>query len=78
MSASLGDLDVTVACPGCGYELFLLVSEIAAQTYVRCPCCRVLVHLVDEDASSHVAEREVEQVLEEAMKQMSRALRGRR
>lgn len=78
MALHLGDVEVSAACPGCGHELFLLVSEVAAQAYVRCACCRVLVHLLDQDASTHVAEREVEQAIDEAMKQMSRALRGRR
>jgi hypothetical protein len=78
MAVHLGDVEATAPCPGCGYELFVLVSEIAAQTYVRCSCCRVLVHLVDQDASVHVAEREVEQALDATAKQMSRAFRGPR
>lgn len=78
MAVHLGDVEVTAPCPGCGYELFVLVSEIAAQTYARCSCCRALIRLADEDASVHVAEREIEQALDAAAKQISRALRGRR
>lgn len=52
---------LTVACPSCGYEVWLRYSEIVAQVMVRCPCCRVRIKLLDEYGSAAVAGREIEQ-----------------
>lgn len=66
MTVNLANVDLDVPCPACGFGMFVLISEVQAQTYVRCPCCRVLVHLLDRDASTHVAARQIDQVLRQA------------
>jgi predicted nucleic acid-binding Zn-ribbon protein len=75
MAVNLGDVQTTAACPQCGYEVFLLVSEVAAQTYVRCDCCRVLIRLIDQDASTHTAARDIDKALREASDAFGRAFR---
>ncbi len=75
MVVNLHDIQTTAPCPGCGYEIFLVVSEVAAQTYVRCPCCRLLVRLVDADASTHTAARKIDKALREASDALDKAFR---
>lgn len=75
MGVNLGDVPTTAACPQCGYEIFLLFSEVAAQTYVRCDCCRVLIRLIDQDASTHTASRDVDKALRHAADELARAFR---
>lgn len=75
MAVNLGVVQATAPCPGCGYELFLVVSEVAAQTYLRCPCCRVLVRLLDADASTHTAARDIDKALREAADALGKAFR---
>ena len=66
MGTDLGDLQLTASCPECAFEIFLLVSEVAAQTYVRCPCCRILIRVEDADASTYTAARDMDRALREA------------
>jgi ribosomal protein S27E len=40
-----------VPCPQCEYPIWVLWSEIVAQTTIRCPCCRRRVRLVDATGS---------------------------
>lgn len=68
----LDDLQVELNCPVCGYPIFVLGSEVATQVHVRCPCCRTLIRLVDQDGSMHTAARDIES----ALKDMLRTLRG--
>lgn len=75
MGVNLGDVQTRAACPHCGYEVFVLVSEVAAQTYVRCGCCRVLIRLIDQDASTHTASRDVDKALRNAADELARAFR---
>lgn len=75
MAVNLGDVHTTAACPQCGYEIFLLVSEVTAQTYVRCDCCRVLIRLIDQDGSTHIASRDIDKALRNAADELARAFR---
>jgi DNA-directed RNA polymerase subunit RPC12/RpoP len=43
--------DHEIDCPKCEYPIWVLWSEIVAQTTVRCPCCRLRVRLVDATGS---------------------------
>lgn len=75
VGVNLHDMQTTAACPQCGYEIFLLVSEVAAQTYVRCGCCRTLIRLIDQDASTHAVSRDVDKALRNAADELAKAFR---
>jgi ribosomal protein S27E len=63
-----GDLDVD--CPACGYPVWVLYSEIVAQTAVLCPCCRDRIWLRDAAGSAQTAGDVVEGQIEQMLKEL--------
>ena len=59
---------LTVACPSCGYDVWIRYSEIVAQVVVRCPCCRVRINLVDDHGSAAVVGREIKRAITACLK----------
>jgi DNA-directed RNA polymerase subunit RPC12/RpoP len=59
---------LTIACPRCGYDVWVRYSEIVTQVAVRCPCCRVRIRLVDDAGSVATAGRQVDQAIEDMFK----------
>ena len=59
----LDDLMVTVACPLCGYGMDVELLSVRLQANIFCPCCKATIQLVDDSASAHAAQREVESAL---------------
>lgn len=55
LSHSLLQSTVDVDCPECGYSLEIQLTEVRAQVYRRCPCCRVRIHLLDGGGSTYGA-----------------------
>jgi hypothetical protein len=64
----LRDLELSVPCPVCGYEIYCLGAEVAAGVYLPCSCCRARVRLHDADASIHEAEAEIEAAMRNLLK----------
>ena len=62
---------IAVPCLSCGYHVEVQLVDARVQAYRRCPCCRVLIRLVDSDGSMY---GELEEV-DEAMNQLDQALR---
>jgi len=64
-SLSLLATDTEVPCPVCGYPVWVLLAEVVTQAFVRCPCCRGLIHLLDADGSVQNLDQTVKQMLKE-------------
>jgi hypothetical protein len=62
---------VAVPCPSCGYQVEVQCLDARVQAYHWCPCCRVLIRLVDGGGSMYGGLEEVD----EAMEELDRALR---
>jgi uncharacterized protein with von Willebrand factor type A (vWA) domain len=62
---------VAIPCPSCGYQVEVQLLDARVQAYRRCPCCHVLIRLVDSGGSMY---GELEKV-DEAMAELDRALR---
>lgn len=45
-----------VPCPRCSYEIDVQFLSIRLEAVEFCPNCKVIVRLVDEDASGHSAQ----------------------
>ncbi len=46
---------VDVRCPRCAYLVEVQILDVRTQVYRWCPCCRVLIHLVEPDGSISVS-----------------------
>jgi hypothetical protein len=57
-----------IDCPECEYPIWVLWSEIVAQTAVRCPCCRVRIRLIDSTGSAQNLEADIERHINETLK----------
>jgi hypothetical protein len=63
---------VDMACPSCGYSVWIVWAEVAAGVSVMCPCCHVRIRLIDETGSVQTAPGRVQ----EALQSLETALRG--
>ena len=75
LQAHVLNLDTEAACPNCAYPVWIRLVEVAAKASVLCPACRTRIWLVDPDASVHNAPIEVQRVIDEAMDDLTSALR---
>lgn len=64
MQTQLLRQDAEVDCPSCTYPLWIRLSEVVVQTAVRCPCCRVRIHLVDDRGSAAGMGAEIDSMIE--------------
>lgn len=59
-------------CPRCGYELEVTFLQARLEETVICPCCKVNVRLVDQDAGLEVATREIGDALSQLRNTLKR------
>ena len=55
----LDRLFVNVYCPNCGYGMDVQVLSVRLEATIFCPCCKTSIRLVDEGASVHGAQEEM-------------------
>ncbi|GAA4010420.1 hypothetical protein GCM10022247_35780 [Allokutzneria multivorans] len=71
-SAQLLHVDLEVGCPECTYPIWMHWAEIVAETTIRCPCCRTLVRMVDQDGRAQTLGADLESQFDQAMKGLFR------
>jgi hypothetical protein len=64
--------DVEVACPNCGYPVWVWYAEVVVQTAVLCPCCRIRIWLHDAGRSAQNLGDVIEQQINQALKGFSK------
>jgi DNA-directed RNA polymerase subunit RPC12/RpoP len=72
LSAQILHSDLEIDCPDCGYPIWVLWSEIVAQTTIRCPCCRVRIRLVDRDGDAQNLGANLDRQINDLLKGMFR------
>ena len=65
-------LFVTLACPNCNYGMDVELLSVRLEATIFCPCCKVMVQLVDAEASVHGAQEEVESAMKDFDKQLKK------
>ena len=71
---------VAMPCPVCGYAMDVELLSVYLEERVFCPCCKVAIRLVDNDASLYGAQQEVESAigdLRSTLNQLNKAIRIR-
>jgi ribosomal protein S27E len=68
------EFDLDVDCPDCRYPIWVRRSELAAQVSVLCPCCRLLVRLVNPDGSAQTIDRQIEQLVDRKVRKIEKDL----
>ena len=63
---------VSFSCPRCTYSNEIQILDARVQAYRRCPCCHILMRLVDRDGSLFGALEDVGDQLQ----QITDALKG--
>ena len=53
-------LFVNVDCPNCGYGVDVQILSVRLESTIFCPCCKISIQLVDEEASVHGAQEEMD------------------
>ena len=56
---------VAMPCPVCGYTMDVELLSVHLEEIVFCPCCKVTIQLVDDGASVHAAQQEIESAIED-------------
>lgn len=56
-------VDIDVACPECGFAVWVRGAEVAAQAAVRCPACRCRIWLIEDRGSLRTTEDDIEREL---------------
>lgn len=54
---------VSLNCPNCSYAMDIELVSVRLQERVFCPCCKMVVQLLDSDASVHGAQKRMELAL---------------
>ena len=54
---------VNVNCPNCNFELDVELTAVSLEETIFCPCCKIIIQLRDENASTHRAERNIDSAL---------------
>ena len=65
-------LFVTLACPNCNYGMDVELLSVRLEATIFCPCCKVMVQLVDAEANVHGAQEEVESAMKDFDKQLKK------
>lgn|GEM_PF-3357999 len=68
----LSGVFITVPCPKCGYGFDVELSSVRLQRTVFCPCCKSAIKLVDQDASIHGSQKDVNSSLSDLERQLKR------
>ena len=63
---------VDVPCPACNYVFAVQLVDVRTQVFRRCPCCKGLIHLIDDGGSTYGAMESVEN----AMQELKNTLKG--
>ena len=56
-------LFIDVNCPKCGYGMDVELRSVELQERVFCSCCKVVIQLVDADASLYGAQEEIDSAI---------------
>ena len=71
----MGPIDglfIVVNCPKCGYGMDVELRSVELQERVFCSCCKVVVQLVDTDASLHGAQEEIDSAIDDLQRQLNK------
>jgi hypothetical protein len=63
---------IEINCPDCEYPFEVQLVDARTQVFRRCPCCRLLIHLIDDGGSLY---GELQQI-DSAMDDLTRTLKG--
>lgn len=63
---------IDVPCPACGYAVAVQLVDVRTQAYRWCPCCRGLIHLIDDGGSTYGAV----QAIGNAAQELENTLKG--
>ena len=56
---------VSMPCPSCGYEVDVELLSVRLEERVFCPCCKIRIQLIDDDANVFGAQERVEAAFED-------------
>ena len=65
-------LFVNVDCPNCGYGVDVQILSVRLESTVFCPCCKISIQLVDDGASVHGAQEEVDLALKNLQRELKK------
>ena len=56
---------ITVPCPVCEYAMDVELLSVHLEETVFCPCCKVRIKLVDDNASLYGAQQEIDSAIQD-------------
>ena len=59
---------VSVPCPSCGYGLDVELLSVRLEEGVFCPCCKIRIQLIDDDATLFGTQERIEAAFEDLKK----------
>ena len=59
----LDRLFVNTDCPDCGYGVDVQVLSVRLEATIFCPCCKISIRLVDEEATAHGSQEDMDLAL---------------
>ena len=65
-------LFIVANCPRCSYGMDVELRSVELQETVFCPCCKVAIQLVDENASLYGAQEEIDSALESLQREIKK------
>ena len=59
---------VSMPCPSCGYGVDVELLSVRLEERVYCPCCKIRIQLIDDDATVFGAQDRIEAAVEDLKK----------
>ena len=59
---------VSMPCPSCGYAVDVELLSVRLQERVFCPCCKIRIQVIDDDATVFGAQEKIDAAFEELKK----------
>lgn len=63
---------IEIACPSCSYGIDVDLLSIRLQERVFCPCCKISIQLIDDNATLFAAEETIEAAVEDLTKSLQK------
>ncbi len=58
----ISNLQVSIQCPNCSFEVEVLLKQVIAEEVILCPGCTKEIRLIDENGSASRAQAELNEV----------------
>ena len=68
----LDGMFIVVDCPRCSYGMDVEFRSCELQEKVLCPCCKIAIQLVDDNASVFGARKEVDSAIKDLQRELEK------